>query len=152
MSARKEGNEHWSAAAIGSIGFGTELLTEKTFFETRFHPKARNNEKRAGKCVKVAFQNGDGHGGENDARVNGMADDPVRPRIDDPVFVFARDKGGPEFPEMESGPLGKRKSYSGQGGHDPSSPLRQNKEMARRAPRIYSEKEDVTRGDNQAGR
>ena len=152
MSARKEGNEHWSAAAIGSIGFGTELLTEKTFFETRFHPKARNNEKRAGKCVKVAFQNGDGHGGENDARVNGMADDPVRPRIDDPVFVFARDKGGPEFPEMESSPPGKRKSYSSEGSHDPSCPLRQRKEMAGRASGIYSEKENETRGGNQAVR
>src|SRR5262249_52073238 len=150
LSSREKGNQHWDAATIRSVGFGTELLAKKTFFETSFDPKARNNEESARKCIRVPFQNGDGHGGKNDARVNGMANNPVRARIDDPVFVFARDKGGPKFSEMESSPPGKRKSYRSEGRHDPPNPLRQRKEMAGRAPGSYSEKEDETRGGNQA--
>jgi hypothetical protein len=81
-----------------------------------------------------------------------MADNLVRPGIDDPVFLFSRDKGGPQFSEMEPSPPGKRESYSSEDGHDPSSPLRQDKEMAGRASGIYGEKENITRGDNQAVR
>ena len=125
----EEGDQHWDAAAISGVGFGTELLAEETFFEARFDPKAYNNKKRADKCVEVSFQNGDGHGGKNDAGVNGMADDPVRTGLDDAVFVFSRDKGGPELPQMESCPPGQPKSDSGKDRQDPPHPLRQGNEM-----------------------
>ena len=125
----EEGDQHWDAAAISGVGFGTELLAEETFFETCFDPKPYNNEKRADECVEVIFQNGDGHGRKNDARVNGMADDPVWAGFDDAVFVFSRDKGGPEFPQMESCPPGQPKSDSGKKRQDPPCPLRYRNEM-----------------------
>src|SRR5216110_2368264 len=86
-----ERQQHRYAAAVGIIALWAQLLAQEAFFQPRFHPIGDDQQEGTKDGMHSPGHDGCRNGRRQNARVNGMSHDCVRPCVHNAVAFFPRD-------------------------------------------------------------
>ena len=83
--------QHAGSAGVGVIDHCTQFIAEKPFLQSRLDPESDYDQHQTGERERPCFQRRRRCSGDDNTGVNGMANQPVRARVDDTMIRLARD-------------------------------------------------------------
>ena len=101
-------HDHRHTTAIGSVGLRTKLGGQETFLHARLLPFPERDQERTDERAPRRNRGARGQNADDQAGIDRMAHQPIGSGIHDAVVFLVGDGVGPESPEMDARPPGKR--------------------------------------------